>query len=248
MNEIAMLPAYCQLKRQFSLPNRPPAADVRQWGQALGPNVTMHLHHYCGGLAWLRRAEYASTGGRQREQYASKALSGIDYLLRAHNLPPDTPIMPDILVNRGKALFLRGEPGQAAEMARKALVLKGGTVAAHELLIDVHLSLRQKKEALQAAEEGLRRVPGARRLERRYIELGGKLPLPDMPETKSEPPVESPPAEAVVENAREPGLGGAAVPAEPSVPSDEGGQASPSLSATDAEEPPKKPRSCRFCP
>lgn len=246
-SEIAMLPVYCQVKRQFQLPNRPPGADVRQWEQVLGPNVTMHMHHYCGGLAWLRRAEVEFSGSRLRAQYASRALNGIDYILRAHNLPPQTPIMPDILVNRAKALFLSGEPIQATDVVRQALALKGDIVAAHELLIDIHLSQKSKREALLAAEAGLRQAPNSRRLERRYLDLGGKLPLPGT-QAKAPDPVAPQPAEGGGEKTQEPDadVGGAAA-AQQSEPHDPGAE-TPSPVTGDADAVPKKKRSCRFCP
>lgn len=149
----AMLPPYCQGGKRF--------------------------YHYCDSLIHLYRAEssYGRNGNRQRE--AKQALGGIEYTLRyLLNSEPNHPLIPDLRLSLARALFLSDEHGRAMMEAQKVLESNPNHIQAYSTLIDVYLKIDMKNKALKVAEEGLRHVPDSKRLQRNYLELGGKMPFP----------------------------------------------------------------------
>lgn len=73
--EMMMLPEYCQAKFGSN------QALSDQWRQRMGPEQYLHLHHYCHGLNYMRRATFAN--GRQDRRYAlERAVNEFDYVLQ----------------------------------------------------------------------------------------------------------------------------------------------------------------------
>lgn len=80
MIEVMAMPDYCQAK----MGNNQALHD--EWRLRMGPNLFMHLHHYCHGLKHMRRASTASDAQKRRYQY-ERAIGEFDYVLR--NWPSD---------------------------------------------------------------------------------------------------------------------------------------------------------------
>jgi tetratricopeptide (TPR) repeat protein len=147
----AMLPPYCQGGKNF--------------------------YHYCGSLIQLYRAE--SSYGRRRQGEAKEALGGIEYTLRwLLKYEPNHPLIPDLRLSMARALFLSDDYGRALTESQKILESNPNHIQAYSTLIDVYVKIKKKDQALKVAEDGLRHVPDSKRLQRNYLELGGKMPFP----------------------------------------------------------------------
>ncbi|MDP1643961.1 MAG: outer membrane protein assembly factor BamD [Thiobacillus sp.] len=202
------------------------------------------LFHYCESLIYLYRAEssYGRSGSRQKE--ARHALNGIEYTLRY--LYPSHPYVMDVRLSLVKALFLSDDYGRAITEAQKILEINPNHAQAYSLLIDSYIKINLKNKALKVAEEGLRHVPDSKRLQRNYLELGGKTPFP-APHVAAPGEVDAAPPAAVI---------APDTPAEASgpmaAPSVADRKVTPAIpeSATPAGSEEAKPKNpwCRFCP
>ena len=215
----AMLPPYCQGGKRF--------------------------YHYCDSLIHLYRAEssYGRSGRRQGE--AKEALGGIEYTLRwLLKYEPNHPLIPDLRLSLARALFLSDDYGRAITETQKILESNPNHIQAYGTLIDVYQKIDMKNKALKVAEEGLRHVPDSKRLQRNYLELGGKMPFPaPHVATPKDVDVVPPPAATAPD-----------IPAEASgptaAPSVADSKATPPEIATPPGSEEAKPKNpwCRFCP
>jgi hypothetical protein len=85
-DELMNLPDYCQARIAGD------AEAKRQWTQIMGKDIFAHLHHYCNGLNYSRRAELAF-GSIHKPHYLQMALGEFNYVLR--NWPPDFELAVD---------------------------------------------------------------------------------------------------------------------------------------------------------
>lgn len=228
--EFATLPPYCKQKgEQFF----DPIAN-QMWSDTFGKENWLHMHHYCYGLNYLVNRYYKGRTPQDRAWMLGEAVSNISYTLQRATL--GFPLLPEMHLNRGKAYRLLGRGPEAISDWLKATALNPEYVAAYIALADYYSDLKQADKALEMASEGLRHVPASKALQRRYQELGGKLPFPD-PYKK--------PVEQNVVAAPKPATDAAAT-----------SKASPETSATEMPKPaeteptigmPGNPY-CRFCP
>jgi hypothetical protein len=97
--EIAMLPDYCRVRLVGD-------ADAKaQWGQRMGNDKFIHLHHYCGGVGALSRARTALDLQKKKESL-SLAIREFDYVLR--NWPPDFYLYKEATILRAQAVAMGG--------------------------------------------------------------------------------------------------------------------------------------------
>lgn len=170
--EFAMMPAYCA-SRLKHLP------DYNHWRQVLGP-IFEDIHHYCAALNHFNRY-YKSSTAADRQFHVQNAISNIDYVLgRINPTQPKDVVVPEIHFLKGKVLMLARDSKSAGEFLQ-AIQLKPGYVDPYVALADFYFKTGMKQDALKILEEGLRQVPTSRGLARRYKELGGKSPLPELP-------------------------------------------------------------------
>jgi len=137
-------------------------------------------------------------------------------------------------MNRGIAMSMLQKPGEAVGNLRQAIEMNPRLPRAYMTLADLYDQQKNRGKALETVTAGLRHNPDAKSLQRRYTELGGKLPYPV--------PIE--PAAAAPAKADEVAAPAAAEPA----------VAAP-VAATPAAEPAAAPKIgsptnpyCRFCP
>jgi tetratricopeptide (TPR) repeat protein len=101
---------------------------------------------------------------------------------------PDYSLMPDVYLNRGVVYSLMKQYSKAIADVSKAIELNPRQAKAYDILADMYSGMNQKSKALETVTEGLRHDPGTKSLQRRYTELGGKLPYPE--------PIQTAPVEA----------------------------------------------------
>jgi tetratricopeptide (TPR) repeat protein len=163
-----VLPPYCQAKLDG---NHHPDL-VARWKDM---PLFVSMHHYCFSLNFLNRAQRMT--GHEKLSNSSSAVNGFDYCI--HNWPKDHPLMPEIYLYRGTALRLGGKDMEAMRDYYKALGLNPRLSKAYVGLTDFFADNKQNVEALKIATQGLSYLPADKALQRRYIQLGGKLPYPE---------------------------------------------------------------------
>lgn len=148
-------------------------SDRQNWG---------HMHHFCDCVRFTNRA--ITKSGVERTHEISRAIDGCDYVLR--HTAPDFNMRGDVHLQKGRALNILKKETQASSEFSKALSLNPDLIPAYVALSDHYARLGARKEALNMATEGLKRVPNSKVLQRRYTELGGTLPFPEP--LRREPP------------------------------------------------------------
>jgi tetratricopeptide (TPR) repeat protein len=199
-------------------------SDNRNW---------MHMHHFCDGLRFYSRAMSSTHNREDFKYYIQESLGGYDYVLRTTT--PDFVMRPEINAEKARTLALAGRKAEAVMLYTSVMQQTPNFVPAYLYLADYYASSNRSK-ALELVSEGLRHNPETKSLQRRYRELGGKLPYPE-PLAKAEP-VKPPIEDAVVTETK-------------AEPSPEQAKAANAEAGPKVEEPkigsPKNPY-CRFCP
>jgi len=222
--EMAMLPPYCAARFDEQ------SEAFKTWRSTMGQDF-IHVHHYCAGLNFVNRALGMVSSDKGRQGTLEAALRNFDYMLT--NTHPDFYLRPEILMNRGIALSMMNRTGEAIGDLLKSIEANPDQPRAYLTLAEMYEKQKNRAKALETVTEGLRHNPDIKSLQRRYTELGGKLPYPE--------PIRPAPVAAQTDK---PG----------DVPGDAPAAAAgaPATSTGDADAPPKigSPTNpyCRFCP
>ncbi|HEY9099973.1 MAG TPA: hypothetical protein VIN38_13995 [Thiobacillus sp.] len=168
--DMAALPPYCAAK--FGERANPELA--RTWRSSMGDDF-IHIHHYCAGLNFLNRSR--SMPSSKTRDVLGAVVREFDYVLT--HASPDFYLRSEILMNRGIALSRAKRKGEAVGNLLKAIELDPKQSRAYMALADLYADQNNRSKALETATEGLRHNPDTKSLQRRYRELGGKMPYPD---------------------------------------------------------------------
>ena len=169
--EFANLPPFCRA----NMKSGQGSPDYQMWQNTLGKDFG-HTHHYCTGLNSINRY-YRSRNAMDKGFHLNNAAGDMSYMIT--HASPDYSLMPDVYLNRGLVYSLMKQHGKAVADMNKAIELDPRQVKAYNVLADYYSSTNQKNKALETVTEGLRHNPETKSLQRRYTELGGKLPYPD---------------------------------------------------------------------
>ena len=201
-----------------------------------GKDDWMHMHHYCDCVRYRYRALRKISDKYAYKYDLGVAIGGCDYVL--DKTSRGFYMRPKVLVDKGRALRMRGDAGPAARQFQEAIQLNPREVSAYIELAETQKEGGQNAEALKTLYSGLRANPGVKTLEQRYRELGGKEPLPEAvakpapdtaepaPAISSEPPKAEAPSSAATPAAQAPAGPAAAGDGTPAAPT----------------------QGCRFCP
>lgn len=224
--EMTGLPAYCKVKMKSG----PGSPEYKAWETTLGKDY-VHTHHYCAGLNFINRY-YRARSPQDKRFNLNNARVNLQYMVE--HADPGYSLMPDVYLNLGTVHALTNAHGEAIAHFGKAIELDPRQPRAYGALADYYVKTGQTDKALEIVIAGLRRNPGTRSLQRRYTELGGRLPYPE--------PIEPTPAiESGAEKRDEPAARApAAHPGEPSAAPAEA-VVQPGIGS------PTNPY-CRFCP
>ncbi|MDX1252615.1 MAG: tetratricopeptide repeat protein [Gammaproteobacteria bacterium] len=202
-----------------------------------------HMHHYCDCLRFTDRAATARGDKNDFKYNLQLAIEGCDYIF-SHSTP-DFYMRPEVHVSKGRALRLAGRDAEASMEFSKARQLNPNYAPAYNELASLYIRQGNKKTALEVVTDGLRHIAGSKSLQRRYLELGGKLPYPvpeQSPDTAAKAE-ETAPSDAPAQGTASP------APSETQTNAQTGAE---SASGTSAETAPKigSPANpwCRFCP
>jgi tetratricopeptide (TPR) repeat protein len=169
--EYASLPPYCKEKIENTS-----HAENKMWSDRFGANTWLHLHHYCQGLNDINRYYLESDRARQRDLLSS-AVNQFNYVV--DHIPPDSFLLAEVYQNRGRAKLKLGNDSDGVADLQKAIELNPRITQTYFLLSDQFENSKNKVMALQVISDGLRYMPASKALQRRYQELGGKLPYPE---------------------------------------------------------------------
>lgn len=228
--EMASLPPFCKAK----LNPDSSGGEYKMWANTLGKDFE-HTHHYCVGINFINRY-YRSRSPQDKRFNLNNALGNLNYMV--NHASPNYSLMPDVYLNRGLVYSLQKQHGRAIADLQKAIELNPRQAKAYNVLADYYVSMKMQTKALETVTQGLRHSPDTTSLQRRYGELGGKLPYPEpvLP-AKAEPP----PTGAAIESASE-------APAEITLePSEVDAVSVPKPTEQPKIGTPKNPY-CRFCP
>lgn len=226
--ELASLPPLCKAKMKAGAGS----PEYKTWEQSLGKDW-LHTHHYCAGLNFLNRY-YRARRARDKGSNLKNAQGNLQYMV-THSAPTYS-LMPDVYLNLGVVYSLSNQPAQAIAHFSKAIELNPRQPRAYNAMADYYAKIKQTARALETVSEGLRHNPGTRSLQRRYTELGGKLPYPAPIEPEQVGDPATPPTEKTAEPVVQ-------APVEQAVPP----LAPEPVSLPTTIGSPKNPY-CRFCP
>lgn len=164
--EFAKLPPYCAARMKQA---DDPAA-YKAWQSRMHPNCFIHIHHYCAALNDVEHAMMARTK-KERDQYLLDSMAGgFDYMW--NQAGASCPMMPEILVSKGKALAMLDKPSEAATSFQRAIQLNQRFIPAYTALADLYKKTGQTDTARRLLEYALRIDPKSVALNRRLAELG----------------------------------------------------------------------------
>jgi hypothetical protein len=81
--ELMMLPPYCHARLKGD------ANTKKMWGNQMGNDIFVHLHHYCFGLNFMNRIMF-SMDDKEKAFLAKRAASNFDYVIQ--RWPPSHPL------------------------------------------------------------------------------------------------------------------------------------------------------------
>ena len=188
--ELASLPPLCKVKMKAGAGS----PEYKAWEQSLGKDW-LHTHHYCAGLNFLNRY-YRARSASAKGSNLKNAQGNLQYMVT--HAAPTYSLMPDVYLNLGVVYSLSNQTAQAITHFGKAIELNPRQPRAYNAMADYYAKIKQTARALETVTEGLRHNPDTRSLQRRYTELGGKLPYPAPIEPEQVAAPATPPTEKTV--------------------------------------------------
>jgi tetratricopeptide (TPR) repeat protein len=169
--EMTSLPPYCKVR--FKSGAQSP--EYKMWEKTLGKDF-LHTHHYCAGVNFINR--YYRARSQQDKQFNLRsAQATLNYMVEKAS--PSYSLMPDVYLNLGVVYLLTNQTAQAVTHFNKAIELNPRQPKAYNALSDYYAKTKQSAKALEIVTTGLRHNPDIKSLQRRYTDLGGKLPYPE---------------------------------------------------------------------
>jgi hypothetical protein len=157
----------------------------------------MHMHHFCDCIRFTNRAFAAMNRPSDMKYNLQVGIGGCNYVLG--HTTPNFYMRPEVHLQKGKAVLLGKQDAQAASEFLEAIHGNPNLAQAYVELSNLMARIGKKSEALKWVIDGLRHVPENKSLQRRYTDLGGKLPYPEPVKTEqpaSASPVAPPQASA----------------------------------------------------
>lgn len=180
--EKALLPTYCRYTQGGYVGHEQanqPSPEAKRWVQVFGgEGMTANLwrmHHYCYALIHMMRGYRGGLSKMEFKEAWGGAIEEIDYTLQF--LSDNFVLMPEILLNRGRALVRLKRDEAAMESFRKSVQIKPDYWPPYLDMAEIFLNENNKDKAIEILREGLKHAPESVALSKRLSELGGKLPI-----------------------------------------------------------------------
>jgi len=195
-SEMASLPPYCKARMKSGQGS----PEYKMWEGTLGKDF-LHTHHYCAGINFINRY-YRSRSQQDKRLNLNNAQNNLQYMVS--NADPGYSLMPDVYLNLGVVYSLTSQTAQAITHFNKAIELNPRQPKAYNAMSDYYVKTKQSAKALEIVTTGLRYNPDTKSLQRRYTELGGKLPYPEPIEPASDAEIQPATQEESAESALSP--------------------------------------------
>jgi tetratricopeptide (TPR) repeat protein len=201
------------------------------------------FHHYCWGM--LSKFRAMTTLDKANRSYEIKTWrDGMTFIIgwvESHNLT--WSYMPLIYTERAESYIADKQYVLALADAQKATTLDPSYANAYKVLVETHRAMGEKKEALQAATEGLKYAPDMKVLQDWYTQLGGKLPYP---EPYKEPTTETNTSDKAQTNSPEIGNSSVHAPDDKLSTPESNSEITAPTTPNNSEN--QENNNCRFCP
>lgn len=179
--EIALLPPYCaHTQPDGGLGSKEQQADpspkARRWMEILGgghdhKNNLWKIHHYCWALIHMARAQKYRMRGDLRTAAWMSVVDEIDYTME--HTTPDLVLLPEMWLNRGRALVRLGQRDQALQSFAKAIEIKPDYWPPYVDSANILVQRGAREQAIRMLEQALAQAPDARPVRARLAELRG---------------------------------------------------------------------------
>jgi hypothetical protein len=137
------------------------------------------FHHYCWGLLDKHRA-FASVEASKRAFLIKTWRSEMQFVVdRTAQEKINWAYLPVMYAEIAESYIQEKDYPNAIGAANKAVELNPELTRGYMLLADIFEQVKDRKKALAAVTEGLKRAPTAKGLQRRYKEFGGSMPFPE---------------------------------------------------------------------
>ncbi len=184
--EVRLLPEVCYVR----IIDGQGSVRYKEFERMYGPDL-LHVHHYCYGLTYINRS-FKAMPTHDRKYLLEGAVGQIDYVIT--HAQPNFSLLTDVYLDKARVLNMLNRTGEALTAVNKSIEINPKQNRAYLLAIDIYKGINQTDKSLALASEGLRHLPDSTALQRRYDQLGGKLPYPEPyaqpvePVTPTEPP------------------------------------------------------------
>lgn len=188
-------------------------------------------HHYCWGLLGKHRA-FASVRASNRAFLIKTWRNEMQYIVdwtNTHKIK--WPYLNLVHKEIAESYIQEKDYANATRSANTAVEVNPDSPLGYILLADIHEQLKDREKALAEVTKGLKQVPNSKGLQRRYKDLGGRMPFPEPNAKPEQAPPEIAKQEAPIAD-----------------PPDSSAAATETIPAElPRVQPPGNPH-CRFCP
>lgn len=165
-SDAPMLPKYCTL--WCVQKDGRSSAGAQRWTQILTRDVTMHIHHYCSGINFARKAQGA-TSRKKKKATSVQAMNNYEYVLK--RWPENSKLYPELLTRVGQLMETMDRDIEAAQYYQNAIRIKPNYVPAYALYSDWSVKAGNKQDAIELLKQGLAQAPNSPPLVRRLKAL-----------------------------------------------------------------------------
>jgi tetratricopeptide (TPR) repeat protein len=177
--EIALLPPYCAHTQPDGLlgsreSQTNPSPKAQRWMEFLGggpghDNNLWKIHHYCWALIRMARAEKFNITRQDRRHEWSLVVGEIDYTME--HSTPDLVLLPEMWLNRGRALVRLGQHEEALQSFARAIEIKPDYWPPYVDSANILAARGATAQAIRLLEDALKHAPEARTVKTRLAEL-----------------------------------------------------------------------------
>ena len=156
-DDMPFLPVFCRAKL---LQSKQP--DIQKhWAKTYGTENWMHLHHQCYGAKALNLAYRDFKDVAKRTYFAKLASNEFNYVLNATE--PDFVLRREVLTQRGRALTLAKQYGEAEKNFSEALKIEPKSVDTWVALSDLYRQTDRIADAIKTLEKAIEVTGGEHR-------------------------------------------------------------------------------------
>lgn len=162
--EFARLPPYCYVRLKQN--NGP---EAQQWSAKLGNDCWIHLHHYCAGLNSFNNSLNIFDKTKKANTLKTSVLGNYQYMW--DKAGPSCILMPEVMVNKGRALMMLNQTYDALGAYRKAMDLNQRYIPAYIELAGLYTRSGQTDVARTILDYALKVEPHNKSVQRRLADL-----------------------------------------------------------------------------